>query len=77
MSAISKLFEPLQLGSLTVKNRIFVAATTRSRSVPTNIPNALNVEYYRQRAKGGAGVIVTEGCLISQQGYVAYITGLI
>jgi len=64
----TKLFEPLQIGSLTAKNRIFMAALTRSKSVPGNVPNALMLEYYKQRAKGGAGLIVTEGTLVSQQG---------
>jgi 2,4-dienoyl-CoA reductase-like NADH-dependent reductase (Old Yellow Enzyme family) len=45
-----------------------MSAMTRNRSVPTNVPNDFNVEYYKQRAKGGAGLIVTEGILIAQQG---------
>jgi 2,4-dienoyl-CoA reductase-like NADH-dependent reductase (Old Yellow Enzyme family) len=60
------LFEPLKLGPITLKNRVFMSALTRSRAVPTNVPNDLMVEYYRQRS--GAGLIVTEGVLISQQG---------
>jgi 2,4-dienoyl-CoA reductase-like NADH-dependent reductase (Old Yellow Enzyme family) len=43
---------------------------TRSRSVPTNVPNDLNIEYYAQRARGGAGLITTEGMLICQQGCI-------
>ena len=62
----STLFEPLKLGPITLKNRVFMSALTRSRAVPTNVPNDLMVEYYRQRS--GAGLIVTEGVLISQQG---------
>ncbi|KAJ7589675.1 hypothetical protein C8J56DRAFT_826910, partial [Mycena floridula] len=60
------LLEPITLGPVTLKNRTFMSAMTRSRSVPTNIPNDLNVEYYRQRS--GAGLIVTEGTLVAQQG---------
>ncbi|KIK38151.1 hypothetical protein CY34DRAFT_809635 [Suillus luteus UH-Slu-Lm8-n1] len=45
-----------------------MSALTRSRSVPTNIPNDINLEYYTQRARGGAGLITTEGTLICQQG---------
>ena len=61
------LFDPLELGSLTVRNRIFMSALTRDRAVGT-VPTDLMVEYYRQRAAGGAGLIVTEGTLITQQG---------
>jgi len=66
--SISKLFKPLQIGPLTARNRIFMAPLTRNRSVPGNVPNALNLEYYQQRAKGGAGLIVSEATLIVQQG---------
>ncbi|KAK7453435.1 hypothetical protein VKT23_011706 [Stygiomarasmius scandens] len=64
---VASLFEPLKLGPYIARNRIFMSALTRSRSVPTNVPNDLNVEYYRQRAKS-SGMIVTEGALIAQQG---------
>ncbi|KAF9037910.1 hypothetical protein BDP27DRAFT_1347943 [Rhodocollybia butyracea] len=64
----SPLIEPISFGSsLTLRNRVFISALTRNRSVPTNVPNDLNVEYYRQRARS-AGLIVTEGVLITQQG---------
>jgi 2,4-dienoyl-CoA reductase-like NADH-dependent reductase (Old Yellow Enzyme family) len=69
MSSTSVLFEPLQLGAITLRNRVTMSALTRSRSVPTNVPNEVNEEYYRQRAAGGASLIVTEGILVSQQGY--------
>jgi len=45
-----------------------MSALTRSRSVPTNVPNSLNLEYYTQRARGGAGLITTEGTLVVPQG---------
>lgn len=65
---VSSLFEPLQLGPLTLKNRVLMSALTRSRSVPTNVPNSINIEYYKQRA--GAGLIVSEAILVSPQGCV-------
>ncbi|KAF5379551.1 hypothetical protein D9757_009274 [Collybiopsis confluens] len=66
-SKTSALFEPLQLGSITLRNRVLMSALTRNRALPTNVPNSLMVEYYRQRAKS-AGMIVSEGALICQQG---------
>lgn len=58
------LFEPMSLGSLTLKNRIVMAPMTRSRATqPGNIPNDLMAEYYAQRAS--AGLIITEGAPIS------------
>ena len=65
MSSTSALFEPLQLGDITIKNRIGFSALTRDRAVGT-IPNDVMKEYYVQRAT--AGLIVTEGTLITRQG---------
>ncbi|KAF5368684.1 hypothetical protein D9757_010221 [Collybiopsis confluens] len=67
MASVAALLEPIQLGSLVLRNRVFMSALTRNRSVPTSIPNSVNLEYYKQRAKS-AGLIITEGTLISQQG---------
>ncbi|KAK0197101.1 hypothetical protein F5146DRAFT_28636 [Armillaria mellea] len=66
--ALQALFQPLHLGPITLRNRVFMSPMTRGRSVPTNVPNDINVEYYKQRAAGGAGLIVTEGVTITQQG---------
>lgn len=64
---MTNLFEPLQMGEITAKNRIIMAPLTRMRSTqPGNIPNALNATYYAQRA--GAGLIISEATQISQQG---------
>lgn len=61
------LFEPFKLGDIELRNRIVMAPLTRNRATRgSDAPNALNVEYYRQRA--GAGLIITEGTQISQQG---------
>jgi N-ethylmaleimide reductase len=63
----AKLFQPFQLGPLTLKNRIVMAPLTRNRATPgSHAANALMADYYRQRA--GAGLIVTEASPISQQG---------
>ncbi len=61
------LFQPLQLGELTLRNRIALPALTRSRSSqPGNVPNTLMAAYYRQRA--AAGFMVTEGTQIEPRG---------
>ena len=62
------LSAPLKLGDFTLRNRNLMAPMTRDRSVPDTVPNYYNVEYYTQRAKGGAGLIITEGTLVSRQG---------
>ena len=60
------LFQPLQLGAFTAKNRIIMAPLTRGRSDPGSAPNAMMTEYYRQRA--GAGLIISEATGISVEG---------
>ncbi|KIJ36200.1 hypothetical protein M422DRAFT_232710 [Sphaerobolus stellatus SS14] len=65
---MSSLNTPVSLGALELRNRNIMSAMTRNRSLPTSIPNDTNVEHYKQRAHGGAGLIVTEGILIVQQG---------
>ncbi len=55
---MTDLFSPTQLGDISLANRIVMAPMTRSRS-PGGVPNALNAEYYAQRAS--AGLIITEG----------------
>ena len=60
------LFQPLQLGAFTAKNRIIMAPLTRGRSDPGSVPNTMMAEYYRQRA--GAGLIISEATGISVEG---------
>ncbi len=61
------LFQPLKMGALTARNRIFMAPLTRGRAAePMFVPNALMGTYYRQRA--GAGMILTEATGISREG---------
>ena len=60
------LFTPVTLGKLTLKNRMVMAPMTRNRAAEGNIPQAMNVEYYRQRAS--AGLIISEASQVSPQG---------
>lgn len=60
------LFDPLQLGALTLPNRIVMAPLTRSRSGPDRVPNAMMAQYYRQRA--GAGLILSEATSVTSMG---------
>jgi len=62
----SNLFQPMQLGSLTLANRIVMAPLTRSRAGKGDILGSMTAEYYAQRAS--AGLIISEATQISQQG---------
>lgn len=64
---MNTVFDPLQLGTLMLPNRVVMAPLTRGRSDTGGIPNAMMAEYYRQRAD--AGLIISEATAISPQGY--------
>jgi N-ethylmaleimide reductase len=62
------LFTPVQIGPIALKHRVVMAPLTRSRSEqPGDIPGALMIEYYAQRASDG-GFIVSEGTSVSLTG---------
>lgn len=73
----SPLFQPFSVGGLELKNRVVMTALSRSRSIPDAVPTALNAEYYAQRAKGGAGFIISEGAFTSPQGCVFMIVACV
>ena len=54
MSQVDTLFRPVDLGKLSLKNRIAMAPMTRTYS-PGNVPNSKVVDYYRRRAEGDVG----------------------
>jgi len=56
----SELFRPFQLNGLTLPNRIVMAPMTRNYS-PRGVPGIDVQTYYRRRAEGGVGLILTEG----------------
>ena len=66
MIASPHLLSPLQLGDLTLKNRLVLAPLTRARAGEERLPNALMAEYYRQRAS--AGLLISEATVVSPQG---------
>lgn len=67
MSDAAVLFSPLDLGGISLANRIVMAPLRRNRATRgSDAPRELNAEYYAQRAS--AGLIVSESTQISQQG---------
>ncbi len=60
------LFQPVEMGPLTLANRIVMAPLTRSRAGAGEVPVPMNAEYYAQRAT--AGLIISEATQITRQG---------
>ena len=59
------LFAPFALKSLKLKNRIVMAPMTRSFS-PNGVPGADVAAYYRRRAEGQVGLILSEGTVVER-----------
>jgi len=60
------LYTAYSLGSLRLPNRFVMAPMTRNRAGTGNVPTAVVARYYEQRAS--AGLVVTEGTQVAQQG---------
>lgn len=57
---VAPLFNSFSIGSLTVPNRFVMAPMTRYFS-PGGVPGSDVADYYRRRAEGQVGLIITEG----------------
>ena len=60
------LFDPIQVGDLTLPNRVILAPLTRTRAGAGRVPYALNATYYAQRAS--AGLILSEATSVEPSG---------
>src|SRR5271156_3457970 len=68
MTERQRLFQPVELGPITLSHRVVMAPLTRSRSKqPGDVPSDLMVEYYGQRASEG-GLIIAEATTIAISG---------
>jgi 2,4-dienoyl-CoA reductase-like NADH-dependent reductase (Old Yellow Enzyme family) len=61
---VDALFNPFSFKGLSLANRIVMAPMTREFS-PGGVPTAEVADYYRRRAQGGTGLIITEGTTIN------------
>lgn len=65
----SRLFQPGTIGPMTVRNRIVMPAMTTGLVAATGEVTQAMIDYYEARAKGGAGLIITETvCVDSASG---------
>jgi 2,4-dienoyl-CoA reductase-like NADH-dependent reductase (Old Yellow Enzyme family) len=63
---MASLLEPIQIGDISLPNRVIMAPLTRLHGTPDNIPTPLMAEYYTQRAS--AGLIISEGIPVLPSG---------
>jgi 2,4-dienoyl-CoA reductase-like NADH-dependent reductase (Old Yellow Enzyme family) len=66
---MAKLFEPLQLGTIELKNRIAVSPMCEYSSVD-GFANDWHLVHLGSRAVGGAGLIIAEATAVSPEGRI-------
>ena len=68
-------FSPVRIGPLELKNRLVMAPLTRQVADPDGTPTAEMAAYYARRARGGIGMIITEGTYeVDDLGCKAYLS---
>lgn len=68
MANFGLIFSPFTVGGLRLKNRILMAAMGNNFSHPQGTVSDRAIAYYRERAKGGTGLIITEATPVSLAG---------
>lgn len=61
------LFQPFSLGPLQLRNRLVMAPCGSNTASDEGFPTELQVDYYRQRAQGGLGLIIVEATTVNYE----------
>jgi 2,4-dienoyl-CoA reductase-like NADH-dependent reductase (Old Yellow Enzyme family)/thioredoxin reductase len=64
----ANLFQPFQLGSLELKNRLVMSPMTMNYATEEGYLTEKLKHYYLERAKGGVGLIIVEGTFFTAEG---------
>jgi 2,4-dienoyl-CoA reductase-like NADH-dependent reductase (Old Yellow Enzyme family)/thioredoxin reductase len=62
------VFQPCRIGSLTLKNRLAMSQMTMNYATEEGMVTDKAIAYYRERAKGGVGLILVEGTYFTLEG---------
>jgi 2,4-dienoyl-CoA reductase-like NADH-dependent reductase (Old Yellow Enzyme family)/thioredoxin reductase len=65
---ITELFKPLNIGNVTIKNRLVVSAMVMDICNPDGTLTDRFIRYHEEKAKGGWGLIITEDYGVSADG---------
>jgi len=64
---MSRLFQPIQIGNLTLSSRVILPPLTRCRATDTHVPQSSHIEYYSQRASYPGTLLIAEATLIAPE----------
>lgn len=59
--AFEAMFEPIQIGKLTIRNRVLSTAHAEVYATDGGMTTARYVQYYEEKAKGGIGLAICGG----------------
>ena len=65
---LKTLFSPEKIGSVEIKNRIIRSATFTNTASKMGTPGEKTIEFYKELARGGTGLIITGITSIDQVG---------
>jgi 2,4-dienoyl-CoA reductase-like NADH-dependent reductase (Old Yellow Enzyme family) len=68
MADAKKLFEPIKIGNLELKNRIIMAAMVSNFATPDGYVTDRLKNYHANIARGGVGLNTTEDAYVSLDG---------
>jgi len=65
---MGKLFEPIKIGTMELKNRIVMPPMGTNFSTEDGYATKRLIKYHVERAKGGVGLIIVEGAYVEPRG---------
>ena len=66
-SSLERLFSPIRIGSMDVRNRLVMSPMTTDYGTADQRPSDRLIRYLEARAKGGVGLLTVEVCTIDPQ----------
>ena len=77
MSRFEHIFSPIRVGTMELQNRLVMAPMTVDYGNDDETPSERQIAYYRERARGGVGLIGLEVCSVdSDHRYQQHSLGL-
>ncbi|MDM8000069.1 MAG: NAD(P)/FAD-dependent oxidoreductase [Dehalococcoidia bacterium] len=77
MSSLHKLFTPVKIGSMELRNRLVMAPMTTQWAGPGDTVSQRLIDYHVARARGGVGLITFEVCTVDEKfPYQVHTVGL-
>ena len=76
-TAVPALFQPIQVGDITLGHRVVLAPLTRFRADKANVHTDMGLEYYQQRASVPGTLLISEATFISPKaGGMFHVPGI-